>query len=78
MTERQTIYPALEASVIRAFADQPVVLDGMNVVFDEKVGLYPARVELTEEPIDGARPKRDAPTVVAASRATLRSRIDGR
>lgn len=78
MSERQTIYPSLEASVIRAFADQPVVLDGMNVVFDDKVGLYPARVELTEEPVDGARPPRDRPTAVTASRATLRSRIDGR
>ena len=78
MTQRQTIYPALEASVIRAFAEQPVVLDGMNVVFDEKVGLYPARVELTDEPVDGARARSDTRGVVRASPATLRSRIDGR
>jgi hypothetical protein len=78
MTQRQTIFPAMEASVIRAFADQPVVLDGMNVVFDEKVGLYPARVELTEEPIDGTGPQPAVPTVVSASQATLRSRINGR
>jgi hypothetical protein len=78
MTQRQTIYPALEADVIRAFADQPVVLDGMNVVFDEKVGLYPARVELTEDPADGPRARPRTQGVITASPATLRSRIDGR
>jgi hypothetical protein len=45
----QTVFPLLSRHVATAFAETaPILIDGMKVQFDEKVALYPARVELEE------------------------------
>jgi hypothetical protein len=41
MTIQRTDFPVFEASYARALGDPPVMLDGMEVVFDKTVGLAP-------------------------------------
>lgn len=41
MTIQRTDFPVFEASYTRALGDPPVMLDGMEVVFDKTVGLAP-------------------------------------
>lgn len=41
MTTDRTDYPVFEAGYTRALGDTPVMLDGMEVVFDKTVGLAP-------------------------------------
>jgi len=41
MTTDRTDYPVFEAGYTRALGETPVMLDGMEVVFDKTVGLAP-------------------------------------
>jgi hypothetical protein len=66
MRARQSVFPSVSRSVIRAFSDEPVLIDGMKLEFDEKVALYPASVEVTD---DGAS---DSPRIRRESRTPRR------
>jgi hypothetical protein len=50
---RRTRFPHAAAGVAAALADEPVLLDGLRVVFDEKVALVPVTLE---EPRDAEEP----------------------
>jgi len=41
MTTDRTDFPVFEAGYTRALGDTPVMLDGMEVVFDKTIGLAP-------------------------------------
>lgn len=41
MTTERTDFPVFEAGYARALGDSPVMLDGMEVLFDKTVGLAP-------------------------------------
>lgn len=41
MTIQRTDFPVFEGSYTRALGDPPVMLDGMEVLFDKVVGLAP-------------------------------------
>ena len=41
MTTERSDFPVFEAGYTRALGDSPVMLDGMEVVFDKTVGLAP-------------------------------------
>jgi hypothetical protein len=44
--ERQRVYPiAPPREFAAALADDPILIDGMKVVFDLKVGLYPVSLK---------------------------------
>lgn len=48
MTTRQTRFPQFPHTTrgfVRAASDTPVLLNGMRVLFDEKVALYPVELE---------------------------------
>ena len=46
---RHTRFPDLASEFSGALADEPVLLDGMKVLFDRKVGLYPVNLEQKAE-----------------------------
>jgi hypothetical protein len=46
---RQTVFPILPAGLHRALEDAPVLLDGMEVVFDQRVALTPVALESRDE-----------------------------
>jgi hypothetical protein len=59
MTTR-TDFPVFAAGYTKAAGDAPVMLDGMEVLFDRTVGLAPVVLEpKTGKPVAG--PKGDAP-----------------
>jgi hypothetical protein len=41
MNEERTDFPVFEAGFTRSESDTPVMLDGMEVLFDKTVGLAP-------------------------------------
>ena len=41
MTSERTDFPVFAAGYTRALGDSPVMLDGMEVLFDKTVGLAP-------------------------------------
>ncbi|MGQ0648552.1 MAG: hypothetical protein ACT4P7_13385 [Gemmatimonadaceae bacterium] len=41
MTTQRTDFPVFEAGYTRALGDAPIMLDGMEVLFDKAVGLAP-------------------------------------
>lgn len=45
----QNVFPALPAGFAFSLADEPVLLDGMKVLFDQRVGLYPVNLEKVED-----------------------------
>lgn len=45
---RQTLFPSFELSVELGATQEPLLLDGMEVLFDQTVGLYPVTLEPTE------------------------------
>ena len=54
MITRQTEFPHTKQDFARAASDTPVLLNGMRVLFDEKVALYPVELEpdaSREEPV---------------------------
>jgi hypothetical protein len=49
----QRTYPIASAhELATALADEPVLVDGMKVVFDIKVGLYPVSLQKPETQTD--------------------------
>lgn len=56
MSQRQTLFPSFELSVELGSSQEPLLLDGMEVLFDQTVGLYPVNLEPTEpEDADATR-----------------------
>ena len=45
MANGQTLFPHTKRGFARAASDEPVLLNGMRVLFDEKVALYPVELE---------------------------------
>jgi hypothetical protein len=45
----QTVFPILPAGLHRALQDQPVLLEGMEVEFDQRVALTPVALESRDE-----------------------------
>jgi len=46
MSQKQNIFPRqLPRGLSGALSEEPVTLDGMKVLFDQKVGLYPVQLE---------------------------------
>lgn len=45
MATRETLFPHTRQGFARAASDAPVLLNGMRVLFDEKVALYPVELE---------------------------------
>jgi hypothetical protein len=41
MTQQRTDFPAFSGGYTRSFGDTPIMLDGMEVLFDRTVGLAP-------------------------------------
>jgi hypothetical protein len=54
MSQIRPDFPVLLAGRARAFGDAPLMLDGMEVLFDKTVGLAP--VTLVPKPDPGPRP----------------------
>jgi len=50
---RQTLFPHPKRGFSRAASDAPVLLNGMRVLFDEKVALYPVELEPAQAPPAG-------------------------
>jgi len=48
---RTNIYPvaATSTATARTLSDEPIRIDGMKLVFDEKVALYPAKLRVDDE-----------------------------
>lgn len=44
-----SIFPSLSPNFYTAFSDQPIFLNGMKVIFDQPVGVYPVNLESKEE-----------------------------
>lgn len=52
----RTVFPVLPPGMERALESDPVLLDGMEVLFDERVALYPVTLRARDkEPRGGAR-----------------------
>lgn len=55
---RQTLFPHSSLDFSRATSEKPVLLNGMRVIFDEKVALYPVELEPdgpAAKPVKGPR-----------------------
>ena len=56
-------FPLFHPGLVPALSDEPVLIEGMKVLFDEKVGLYPVRLDVKKRKKDtngsGARRRRD-------------------
>jgi hypothetical protein len=39
-------FPLFHPGLVPALSDEPVLIEGMKVLFDEKVGLYPVRLDV--------------------------------
>lgn len=50
--KRQTVFPSLPAGFAFGLAEEPVLLDGMKVLFDQRVGLFPVNLEKVEDDED--------------------------
>jgi len=56
MTTRRTDFPVFAAGYSRAAGDAPLMLDGMEVLFDRTVGLAPVILEpKAGKPLDGPK-----------------------
>lgn len=53
---RQNLFPLLSNELARSFSDEPILIDGMKLQFDEKVALYPVTVEVQKH--DGDKQRR--------------------
>jgi hypothetical protein len=45
---RQSKFPVLQQGVVSALSEEPITIDGMKLVFDQKVALFPADIEVKE------------------------------
>ena len=61
MSETRTRFPRLDPGYGRAMGSEPILLDGMEVLFDETVGLYPVNLD-AGEPTRGPEQEDDGPT----------------
>ena len=60
MNERQTLFPASQPGFNYALTDEPILLNGMKVIFDQQVAVYPVTLERKDqEPRHGTRSKPD-------------------
>jgi hypothetical protein len=56
MTTRRTDFPVFAAGYSRAAGDAPLMLDGMEVLFDRTVGLAPVILEpKAGKPLEGPK-----------------------
>lgn len=53
MSERHNVFPMARSGFAFGLEDAPVMLDGMKVLFDEKVGLYPVDLQRDEDVNNG-------------------------
>ena len=60
--QRQNLYPVHASSLVAAFAEEPVEIDGMKVEFDEKVSLLPVSVEVVDARDSAGGGRRDGKT----------------
>jgi hypothetical protein len=44
-----TEFPLLPVGFAFGLAEEPILLDGMKVLFDQRVGLYPVNLEKVED-----------------------------
>jgi len=62
VTEPRTRFPSRPGDLAMTLSDDPVLIDGMKVLFDTKVTLYPVTLKPGEEPDrderSGDRPER--------------------
>ena len=56
MSSQRNDFPLFDGGYVRAAGDAPIMLDGMEVLFDRTVGLAP----VTLVPKKGHAPKEDA------------------
>src|SRR3712207_8951561 len=47
--ERKTVFPHVPGGMALPFDEAPVEIDGMKVLFDTKVALFPVELERSEE-----------------------------
>jgi hypothetical protein len=59
MGTRQTVFPHTGRGFSRAASDEPVLLNGMRVIFDEKVALYPVELEPDTPPAKPVKSSRN-------------------
>lgn len=57
---RTNLYPAAVTSAVtaRMLSDEPIRIDGMKLVFDEKVALYPAKLRVEDDNGESNRKRR--------------------
>jgi hypothetical protein len=57
---RTNIYPveATSAATARMLSDEPIQIDGMKLVFDDKVALYPAKLRVEDDNGESSRKRR--------------------
>lgn len=47
--KRQNQFPVLPPGFAHGLAEEPILLDGMKVLFDLRVGLYPVQLEKVDD-----------------------------
>jgi hypothetical protein len=56
--DQMSVYPIIPRELAHTLADDPILIDGMKVLFDVKVALYPVNLtpprDYTRENGDGA------------------------
>ena len=58
MNEGQTLFPASQPGFNYALTDKPILLNGMKVIFDQQVPVYPVTLKRKDlEPRHGTQPK---------------------
>lgn len=55
MKRRQHIFPDLTTYPVQSLSDVPVELDGQEVIFDEKISVYPVNLVKKEEQVRNGR-----------------------
>ena len=48
-SERLTTFPSHAPGVATALADEPILIDGLRVLFDQKVALVPVTLERRDD-----------------------------
>lgn len=46
-------FPLFHPGLVPSLSDEPVLIEGMKVLFDEKVGLYPVRLDVKKRRKEG-------------------------
>ena len=58
MTEPRTRFPSRPGDLTLTLSDEPVLIDGMKVLFDTKVALYPVTLKPGADPEGAERDER--------------------